>query len=301
MILVDHQIRDAVRQQHLFIRNFDESSVQPASYDLRIGNLVYAPPAPDHPVDLSIDGGFYRLPPYGNALLTTHEDLKLPDDIAGRIGLKSGLARRGLVASTGPQIDPGFEGKLFVSVFNLTATSLVLKYLDTFLTVEFHALEKKPEKTYQGPYQGKYAPGAEAIDPLVRLEGVSLSQMQAQFTQLQQHVTAWANLASRFDEFLTELRKHTKAIGRLTAAEGNGRTPLEARRLTLQQAMDEILRLFREKKRLFYSDIMEELQLDLATVVNACEVLTRKGLIEGMQNGPGRTKKTRRHYSPRPR
>ncbi len=301
MILVDREIRNAVKEQHLLIRNFDESGVQPASYDLRIGNLVYAPPNPDQPLDLSTDGGFYRLPPYGNAVLTTHEDLKLPDDMAGHIGLKSGLARRGLFASTGPQIDPGFEGKLFVSVFNLTATSQLLKYLDTFLTVEFHGLESKPEKTYQGPYQGKYTAGAEVIDPLVRLEGVSLSQMQAQFTELQQHVKEWANFAGRFDEFLTELRKHTEAIARLTAAEGDDRSPLEARRLSLQQAMDEVLRLFREKKRLFYSDIMEALQLDLGTVVKACDELTRKGLIEGAQNGQGRAKKTRRQSSPRAR
>lgn len=295
MILVDREIREAVSTKRLSIANFDKSSVQPASYDLRIGDLVYAPPDPDKPYNLAANGGSYRLPPYGNAVLTTFEDLKLPADMLGRIGLKSGFARRGLFASTGPQIDPGFEGKLFISVFNLTAASQLLRYLETFLTIEFHSLEKRPERTYEGPYQGKYTAGPEVMDALVRLEGLSLSQMQAQFTELQQHVKTWSALAGRFDEFLSELKRHTQAIEELTQRRKNGAEgPVEARQLTLRQAIDEILDLFKRKKRLFYSDIVEELRIDLSTAMKACEQLRKRGLIEGEPDGKTRATNTRR-------
>ena len=130
MILVDREIRQAVSSHELVISEFSDECVQPASYDLRIGNNVYVPTSdPNNPLDLSANGHIYKLPPYGNAVLTTHENLELPDKMVGRIGLKSGFARRGLVASTGPQIDPGFKGKLFVSIFNLTAASHVLTFL----------------------------------------------------------------------------------------------------------------------------------------------------------------------------
>lgn len=143
MILVDRQIKDIVAKDGV-VSPFDAACVQPASYDLRIGQHVYAPPTPDHPTDLSENGGVFRLPPYGAAVLTTYEDLKMPADMVGRFGLKSGFARKGIVASTGPQIDPGFEGKLFISIFNVAAISHVLEYRDTFLTVEFHKLEERP-------------------------------------------------------------------------------------------------------------------------------------------------------------
>lgn len=294
MILVDRQIKDRVGKAKV-VSPFEEACVQPASYDLRIGSLIYAPPTPDQAIDVSKNGGVYRLPPYGNAVLTTYEDLRLPGDMIGRIGLKSSLARRGIIASTGPQIDPGFEGKLFVSIFNVAAVSHVLEYQDTFLTIEFHTLDQLPERTYEGPYQRKYSIGAEVLDALVRLEGMTLSQMQVQFTELQHHVKAWSQLAGRVDEFLDEMKNHTEAIAELSAhvQEKTGvQAPVKARRVPVKQAMEEILILFRKRKRLFYSDIAEALRLDFATVMSVCEELERKGLIEGDGNGKTRTKRS---------
>ena len=43
MILVDHQIRERLNDG-LVIGDFDEAFLQPASYDLRIGKNLDAPP-----------------------------------------------------------------------------------------------------------------------------------------------------------------------------------------------------------------------------------------------------------------
>lgn len=301
MILVDHQIREAVSQGNLGIENFESACVQPASYDLRIGALVYSPsgPSPDRPVDLSANGGAHRIPPYGSALLMTYELLRLPPTMVGRIGLKSGFARRGLFASTGPQVDPGFEGKLFVSLLNLTPASHVIKYKDTFLSIEFHTLDQPPEKVYDGPYQRRTDITPDILEDLVRLEGLNLSQMQSQFSELTGHVREWSGLAARFDEFLREMNRHTKAIDALARRLSESMrareeyAPLEARRVGLKQATEEALELFKQKKRLFYSDIAEKLRLDFATIIKACRELERRGLIEGDRNGKARAKKPR--------
>jgi dCTP deaminase len=299
VVLVDHQIRDAVEQKHLCIENFDETCLQPASYDLRIGSLVYSPslPNPDKPYDLSKNGGAYRIQPYGSAVLMTHETLKLPSDMIGRFGLKSGFARRGLFASTGPQVDPGFDGKLFVSVLNLTPASHVLSYQETFLSIEFHTLGEKPEKIYEGPYQHKRDIGPEILADLVRLEGLNLSQMQHQFTELSQHVKEWSGLATRFDEFLAVMDKQSTALETLTkqlaAGLGMGREAgAKARRMTLKQAKTEIVALFRKSPTLFYSDIAEALGLDYETVIKATEQLEKEGIIEASKNEKRKTKTT---------
>jgi dCTP deaminase len=299
MVLVDRQIKSEVGLGRLGIDNFGAECVQPASYDLRIGHLVYAPPNPDKPFDLSHNGGIYKIPPYGNAVLMTYETLKMPSNILGRIGLKSGFARRGLFASTGPQVDPGFQGKLFVSLLNLMPLSHVISYKETFLTIEFHTLDQEPEKTYDGPYQGLQQIGHEVLEDLLRVEGFNLNQMQVQFTELAEHVKQWSALAARFDEFLTEMTRHTKAIERLSRMISKGEAkeesykPVKARRVNLKQAANEILALFKKRKRLFYSDIADTLRLDFATVINACQDLERKGLIEGEGNGTARTKRSR--------
>lgn len=302
MILVDHLIRDRVGKNDFEIKNFEPKSIQPASYDLRLGNLIYLPSQPDEPIDLADHAGAFRLPPYGAAIVTTYEDLKLPSNLIGRIGLKSSFARTGLIASTGPQIDPGFNGKLFISLFNLTAASHVLKFKEAFLTIEFHTLDELPEHSYDGPYQGKFTIGPEVLESLVRLEGLTLSQMQTQFTELSKHVERWSSFAGRFDEFLEMMNEHTAAIRELvlqTKKEGRveithqTERPIK-KRLSVAQAADEILILFRENKKLYYSDIAERLSLDLKTVVRACDLLVKRGLIEGANNESKRPKKSRR-------
>jgi DNA-binding IclR family transcriptional regulator len=131
------------------------------------------------------------------------------------------------------------------------------------------------------------------LDELLRLEGLNLSQMQAQFTDLVQHVKAWSSLASRFDEFLTQMSAQTAAVSELARqlAEITARAEPQAdegREIELKEAMDEILNLFTERKRRYYSVIAETLRLDFATVIAACDELARRGLIEGDLNGQAR-------------
>src|SRR5260370_8350466 len=57
------------------------------------------------------------------------------------------------------------------------------------------------------------------------------------------------------------------------------------RRMGYKQAEKEILALFKERGRLHYSDLVEALQLDIATVIRATKTLEREGLIEGVANG----------------
>jgi len=304
MVLVDHQIRNGVDRGYLGIENFEEGCLQPASYDLRVGSLIYSPSFinPDKPVDISKNGGCHRISPYGTAVLMTYETLRMPSDMIGRFGLKSGFARRGLLASTGPQVDPGFEGKLFVSIMNLTPASHVIAFKDTFLSIEFHTLDEKPEKIYEGPYQHRHDIGPDILEDLVRLEGMNLSQMQNQFGELSQHVKQWGSVAVKFEEFINEMRMQTAALTQLVRqmaeSQTSDQTPIrvEARQIDIQQAKNEILALFRKHGTLYYSDIAEMLQLDYETVINACEQLHKEGIIEDelgeVSNGKGKTKKT---------
>lgn len=140
-------------------------------------------------------------------------------------------------------------------------------------------------------------------ESLVRLEGLTLSQMQSQFTELAKHVERWNVFAGRFDEFLQKMDGEVNAIRELVSAIGASKKKLNSelanlnpviRDIAAPQAADEILILFRKKKKLYYSDIAEELSLDLRTVIKACELLVKCGLIEEVPNEQKRPKRSRR-------
>ncbi len=225
----------------------------------------------------------------------------MPKNCVGRLGLKSGFGRRSLSASIGPQVDPGFEGKLFVSLTNQTPGAQIIKHRDTFLTVEFNQLEEVPDSVYEGPYQALRTIGPDILEDLVRMEGLNLSQIQSQFTELRDHVKRWSDLASRFDDFLKEMRlerettnRHTSAIedlaknlsNRIQTSDRADEAP-EPRQISDEEAIREISKIFEARRRqdIYYSDLMDELQLDLATVMKACEELEKRGFIVGGQGG----------------
>jgi hypothetical protein len=127
--------------------------------------------------------------------------------------------------------------------------------------------------------------------------------MQNQFTELAKHVERWNVFARRFDEFLQKMDGEVNAIRELVSAIGASKNKLNPelanlnpviRDITAPQAAEEILILFRKKKKLYYSDIAEELSLDLRTVIKACELLLKRGLIEGVPDEQKRPKRSRR-------
>lgn len=121
--------------------------------------------------------GYLLLQPGDFAIVTVLEELRLGAQYAARFGLRSKYARKGLLATTGPQIDPGFHGRLILGLTNLTPRPVSLPYKDDFVSVEFHRLEAPTAKPYGGPYQGKMALGPEEIEAVTETEGMVLSEV----------------------------------------------------------------------------------------------------------------------------
>ena len=86
------------------------------------------------------------------AVFSSYEILTFDNDHLARIGLRSKYARQ-LHATIGPQIDPGYTGRLFIGVTNLAPSSFPLEYKECWGSIEIHKL-KKPTTKYDGYYQG---------------------------------------------------------------------------------------------------------------------------------------------------
>jgi dCTP deaminase len=153
MILTDGEIKKALNTGEIGISNFSEDCLQPASYDLRVGEEAYTTSSG---IVINIqDEGMLEIQPGDFALVMTYEKLHLPTNMIGRFGLRSAFARKGLLSTAGPQVDPGYEGKLVIGIVNFSSQLIKLLYLTPFCTLELHRLRKHVSKPYQGPYQGQ--------------------------------------------------------------------------------------------------------------------------------------------------
>lgn len=183
-ILVDRQIREAIEGGWLTIDPFDEEALEPATYDLSVGATAVVS-TQQKPVDLRVQAHL-TIEPFAAALLHTNEILRLSPKLAGRLGARSNLLRHGIFVSTGPQIDPGFHGRLFVHLLNMTDHPFLISHLTRFLTVEFHALAVEPSKVYEGFYQDKTTFTDEQINAILGRGGASLKDIHRALLEVSQ-------------------------------------------------------------------------------------------------------------------
>ncbi len=166
MILVDEEIKEAVDSSEIELSDFSEECLQPASYDLRVGEEAFTVSA-GKVINIKNEGEL-EIQPGDFALVMTHEKLRLSANMVGRFGLRSVYARMGLLATVGPQVDPGFEGKLVIGIVNFSSQSIMLSYLTPFCSLELHRLQRRAQVSYKGPYQGQEHLTDEIISNLPR-------------------------------------------------------------------------------------------------------------------------------------
>ncbi len=207
MILTDRQIREACEKGDIVIEPFDEGQIEAATYDLRVGEQG-ATTSTKRLVNIR-ETGSLLLAPGDFGVVTVHETIKLGPQHAARFGLRSKFARKGLIATTGPQIDPGFYGRLIIGLTNLTPRSVSLSHKDDFISVEFHRLEEPVSKPYSGPYQGRTELGPEDIEAIMESEGMALSEVMTMLRSLSENV---GTLTKDVTALTAEFRSYKWAI-----------------------------------------------------------------------------------------
>ncbi len=208
MILTDQQIRKAIKSGDIRIVPFDDKQVQPASIDLRVGDEG-ATTKHKRKVNLK-ETGVLILEPGDFAVISILEKIKLGPQYAGRIGLRSKYARKGLIATTGPQIDPGFDGGLTLGMANLTPRPVSISHNDDILTLELHKLSEPVKKPYNGPYQHIYGLSADDLEAIAEGDGLAFSEVLTTLRSLSANV---GDLTSQMRSSASQMKTMQWAIG----------------------------------------------------------------------------------------
>ncbi len=181
-MLADAEIRAAIETGDLVIEPFNDECVEPASYDLSVGRVLLAGRGI---VDPRRDKVILRTGDW--AEIETLERLELSTNIAATYGVRSGITRRGIAWYGGPQIDPGYNGRLFVSIFNPTSEPFEINWGDRFCTLMFHRL-KVDAHQYSGRFQGLNQFPEEDVERMLKMSAPTLGDVVLSVGVLEQTV-----------------------------------------------------------------------------------------------------------------
>ena len=195
--MTNGEIKEALASGELIIDPCDEKRLEPCSYDGRAGAEILVS-GNDRLVDLA-KANSVTLRPGDFALIMTNESFRFPLNMAGNIGMKSGLARRGLILLAGMQIDPGFEGHLRLGLYNCGGRPITIDYLDPICLIEFHRLSKPAERgvgSFPELKEGRIPSADKAY--LRELETTSLSDVAKDMRSLTQNMNTLTTITYKF-------------------------------------------------------------------------------------------------------
>lgn len=166
MILSDKTLQDLVYKQGLVQVNdkFTSDQIQPGSIDCRLGD-DFRIIDPNHRIqefgkevhyfklEQEYDDGSVLISPRQFMLATTEEYFKLPSNLTAFVEGRSSIGRMGLCVQNAGWVDPGFEGKITLELYNESPNYIKLTPGQRVCQMVFAYLDQDCQNPYNGKYQ----------------------------------------------------------------------------------------------------------------------------------------------------
>lgn len=168
MVLSDKDIIDRIENGSLQIEPYDETNVEPASVDIRLGDSFKEPVETGQIIDTrSSEGQPYRsfeadsivLGSGESILATTYESVQIPADLAADAVGRSSLGRLFVsIHETAGFCDPGYCGEVTLEMTNENPNPVRLHAQDRICQLVFKELSSPARRPYgheRSQYQGQ--------------------------------------------------------------------------------------------------------------------------------------------------
>ncbi|MDP7397346.1 MAG: dCTP deaminase [Lentisphaeria bacterium] len=163
MILSDQTLNAMIESGELAVEPLDADSIQPASIDCRLGDHYLV--VEDREMGIltldseiiyrEIEGDSITLPPHSFLLATTAEYIRLPNNITAFVEGRSSIGRIGLFIQNAGWVDPGFEGRITLELYNANSLPIRLQAGRRICQLVFCLMDQPTAKPYAGKYQGQ--------------------------------------------------------------------------------------------------------------------------------------------------
>lgn len=155
-ILTKHQILEHLNRDELIINAFKnengEFDVEPASYDLRAGTIIWketnrstgesSPQSKSYDPDLEASKQErVTLQPGQVMFVITHEEVKMPNYLCGTVYAKNKFSRDGILTLTTGHVDPGVQCPIVIRLINLRSIAFTFVLGEPIYTIVFHQVE----------------------------------------------------------------------------------------------------------------------------------------------------------------
>jgi len=163
MILSDKTLKKLIENKTLIIDPIGPESIQPASVDCTLGNhfLIvdghksYLISMKEKIVYKEVFADEIIIPPHSFILGTTREYIKLPSNITAFVEGRSSVGRMGLFIQNAGWIDPGFEGRITLELYNANSLPIQIFAGRRIAQFVFCFMDNNTENPYKGKYQGQ--------------------------------------------------------------------------------------------------------------------------------------------------
>lgn len=163
MVLSDRKIKELIKNKILEITPFGENAVQPASVDCTLGSKYLI--IDSNNMDLltldskilykEIESEYITIPSHSFILATTNEYIKLPNNLTAFVEGRSSIGRMGLFIQNAGWVDPGFEGKITLELYNANSLPIKLRSGRRICQLVICEMDQDAENPYRGKYQGQ--------------------------------------------------------------------------------------------------------------------------------------------------
>ena len=163
MVLSDRTLIRMLAEGELKITPLEQSQIQPASVDIRLGN-TFSVVEDSHTGIVTLDNEIkyktitsdtYILLPNQFVLATTMEYIELPDNLTAFVEGRSSLGRMGLFIQNAGWVDPGFRGEITLELYNANRCAIELKAGRRVGQLVFAQMDDTALNPYSGKYQGQ--------------------------------------------------------------------------------------------------------------------------------------------------
>lgn len=163
MILSDKAIMSLIQKGKLSISPLQDNQIQPASVDIRLGNIFSIVEdssaailtLSEEIIYKEIRAEKYLLMPGQFVLATTMEYIKLPNNLTAFVEGRSSLGRMGLFIQNAGWVDPGFSGEITLELFNANRCAIELRTGRRIGQLVFAQMDQEALHPYRGKYQGQ--------------------------------------------------------------------------------------------------------------------------------------------------
>jgi dCTP deaminase len=214
-ILSDKEILDLIQEGYLIEKEtFSQSSVEASSYDLRAGKRGIIGGGGQ---EVDLEKQHLEISPGGYAGIVSLEKMKLPKQVAARLGAKRALSYDGIILLTGSIVDPGYEGHLLFGLYNASQKKVLIRHGKKICNIVFEKLHVEPSKEVEpdfnllkGEFPDKF------IEGMYNMEVLPWMQISERVKQIESITSEIIDLKKRYEDVMKPIAELTINVNDLT-------------------------------------------------------------------------------------